>query len=85
MLLNSIQAVSIIIALIPLPLAYALPASLLDLTPRDIQSAIQGLPACNSKETDPSWAVGVSAWQDGQGRKIGDDCDNKQGGDKHCW
>lgn len=85
MYFNSVQAVSIAAALVNLPLAYALPASVQDLTPRAIQSAIKGLPACNSKETDPTWAVGVSRWHDGEGHSIGNDCDNGLGGDSHCW
>ena len=76
-----------------LPLAYALPAGPLDplseslqnITPREIQSAVQGLPACNTKETDPTWAVGKSAWNDGEGHYIGNDCNNGQKGDKNCW
>ncbi len=83
--LNAVQAGSMAAALFNLPLAYALPASVQDLTPRAIQSAVTGLPACDSKDTDPTWAVGASKWQDGEGHSIGNDCNNHLGGDKNCW
>ena len=78
------------IAAVLLPFAYALPLDspselIKNLTPRDLQSVVQGLPACNTKDTDPTWTVGVSHWKDDEGHSIGSDCDNNAGGDNHCW
>jgi hypothetical protein len=52
---------------------------------RGLQHPMKGLPACNSYEGDPTWAVDKSTWQDGQGVTVGDDCDNRKGGKDHCW
>lgn len=83
---NLLQAGSIAAALVILPLAYALPASILELTPRELlQTAVQGLPACNTEETDPTWAKNRSAWKDGEGHLMGDNCDNLLGEPNRCW
>ncbi len=39
-----------------------------------IQSAIDGLPACDSQATDPTWATGTSAFNDGDGVYLKSDC-----------
>lgn len=50
-----------------------------------LQAPFCGLTACDSRDTDPTWAVGSSAYQDGEGVNIGNICDNGQGGKAHCW
>lgn len=44
--------------------------------PDRVQAPFQGLPGCDTKETDPTWADGPSRWKDGDGVRIGSDCDN---------
>ncbi len=50
-----------------------------------VQVPFQGLPGCNTQALDPSWAVGVSRWQDGEGVLVGSDCDNGAHGSGECW
>lgn len=64
-------------ALIPLVLALLSLTCASPLTPlieRALQSPFEGLPACNTYDTDPTWAKGISRFKDGDGRYIGNDC-----------
>ncbi len=64
-------------ALIPLALALLSLTCASPLTPlieRDLQSPIQGLPACNTYATDPTWTKGKSQFHDGDGKYIGNEC-----------
>jgi hypothetical protein len=52
---------------------------------RTLQTPFSGFPACNTRDTDPTWAVSQSAFTDGEGHYLGSDCDNNSGGSNHCW
>ncbi|KAL8712501.1 MAG: hypothetical protein Q9220_003349 [cf. Caloplaca sp. 1 TL-2023] len=53
---------------------------------RDLEPGLpKGIPGCNTKATDPSWAPDKSRWTDGEGYYVGNDCDNGAGFPGHCW
>ncbi len=85
-LTSSATAALIAILIIPLSSATPIKSSLVTtLTIRDLQVAGLGLPNCDTKDTDPTWAQGQSNFKEGDGVKISDDCDNGLGGSDHCW
>jgi hypothetical protein len=60
-------------------------SELLDLVKRtELQHPVDGLPSCSGEGEDPSFAAGQSAFKDGEGVFIGDDCSS--GHKKNsCW
>jgi len=84
-LTSSATAALVAILIIPLSSATPIEPSLVTTLTRRDQVVVPGLPACNTQDTDPTWAQGQSKFKEGDGVKISDDCDNGLDGNDHCW
>ncbi len=84
-LTSSATAALVAILIITLSSATPIEPSLVTTLTRRDQVVVAGLPACNTKDTDPTWAQGQSKFKEADGVKISDDCDNGLDGNDHCW